>query len=323
MFLSSCYEPIEGCLDPLSSNFQLDADNACGDCCTYPSVTLRFFPMWASIYLDTINTLDTINSDTMLIDEYRLDTILLDSFRLDSIFLDSISIDSFRLDTVQLDLFRLDSIQLDTVIFDTLNFYHTNSLQQRLRIEQSQFFISNIYLTDPSGRMQSTLDSVILACDPVETLYNTLDIISLGSPSTQVKNIDLDFGYNSVQFNIGISECLATVDTIGLTSQFSTLENLNAVQISDGEYLSQEFALEFDRDNGIERIFSFINSEALVSLSIASALDEFTISRGSNLFINIDVNYDVWFNDLLSSDTEEQIKQKIIQNSISAFSLRN
>jgi len=38
--LSSCYQPIEGCLDREASNFDVSADNACSDCCVYPSMRL-------------------------------------------------------------------------------------------------------------------------------------------------------------------------------------------------------------------------------------------------------------------------------------------
>lgn len=41
IFLSSCYEPIDGCIDILSTNYQLDADNECDDCCTFPNLRLR------------------------------------------------------------------------------------------------------------------------------------------------------------------------------------------------------------------------------------------------------------------------------------------
>lgn len=38
--LSSCYENMEGCLDPDSSNYDVTADIACEDCCTYPQLSI-------------------------------------------------------------------------------------------------------------------------------------------------------------------------------------------------------------------------------------------------------------------------------------------
>jgi len=72
--LQACYEPTEGCLDTRATNFDLDADEACADCCTYPQLSLRFDNVWD--YGDTIVAL-------------RLDTFYLDAannpFRLERI----------------------------------------------------------------------------------------------------------------------------------------------------------------------------------------------------------------------------------------------
>jgi len=38
----SCTQPVEGCLDIEASNYQVDADNPCGDCCVYPELRLVF-----------------------------------------------------------------------------------------------------------------------------------------------------------------------------------------------------------------------------------------------------------------------------------------
>ncbi len=38
--LSSCYENVEGCLDPDSANYTVTADINCEDCCTYPTLSL-------------------------------------------------------------------------------------------------------------------------------------------------------------------------------------------------------------------------------------------------------------------------------------------
>lgn len=52
LVLQGCYEPVEGCLDPSATNFDLDADEAClNDCCEYPDLQIRFQHVWA--YPDT------------------------------------------------------------------------------------------------------------------------------------------------------------------------------------------------------------------------------------------------------------------------------
>lgn len=40
LLLPACYEPKEGCLDAQATNFDLEADEACSDCCEYPTFQL-------------------------------------------------------------------------------------------------------------------------------------------------------------------------------------------------------------------------------------------------------------------------------------------
>jgi hypothetical protein len=38
--LFSCYEAVDGCLDPDATNYDVDADNECEDCCTLPTFAI-------------------------------------------------------------------------------------------------------------------------------------------------------------------------------------------------------------------------------------------------------------------------------------------
>lgn len=62
--LVGCYEPTEGCLDTRATNFDLDADEACPDCCTFPALQIQFNNVW--VYTDEVASL-------------RLDTFYLDA----------------------------------------------------------------------------------------------------------------------------------------------------------------------------------------------------------------------------------------------------
>ncbi len=52
LLASACYEPREGCLDLNATNFGVDADRACSDCCTYPTLRMSF--RHRSAYADTV-----------------------------------------------------------------------------------------------------------------------------------------------------------------------------------------------------------------------------------------------------------------------------
>jgi hypothetical protein len=54
--LSSCYEREEACLDLLAQNYTITADDACDECCEYPTLQLRAFPMLG----DSLYNMDSV-----------------------------------------------------------------------------------------------------------------------------------------------------------------------------------------------------------------------------------------------------------------------
>lgn len=56
MTLLACYEPIDGCLDPLSKNYDLTADDGCSECCTYPTLGMGLTHRWGEEALSTDST---------------------------------------------------------------------------------------------------------------------------------------------------------------------------------------------------------------------------------------------------------------------------
>ena len=61
---TGCYEPISGCLDANATNYDLDADDPCGDCCTYPKILVNFeHKILRNDQLENINFGDSIYTD--------------------------------------------------------------------------------------------------------------------------------------------------------------------------------------------------------------------------------------------------------------------
>lgn len=54
--IASCYEPEEGCLDVLSSNYSIDADSACEDCCVYPTLSIRVRQQYDTLSVSKLDT---------------------------------------------------------------------------------------------------------------------------------------------------------------------------------------------------------------------------------------------------------------------------
>jgi hypothetical protein len=61
----ACYEPVEGCLNPRASNFDLDADEACSDCCTLPELKITFNAVWNDGGESEALRLDTFYTDAL------------------------------------------------------------------------------------------------------------------------------------------------------------------------------------------------------------------------------------------------------------------
>ncbi|PSR10254.1 MAG: hypothetical protein DA408_11845 [Bacteroidetes bacterium] len=61
---AACYEPVEGCLNPRAANFDLDADEACGDCCVFPKLKIRFENYWTA----SNGTVSSLSPDSIYYD---------------------------------------------------------------------------------------------------------------------------------------------------------------------------------------------------------------------------------------------------------------
>ncbi len=57
VWCSGCISRTEGCLDIEGKNFDLEADRACRDCCTYPSMQLILTQKWGDRNFSTTDTL--------------------------------------------------------------------------------------------------------------------------------------------------------------------------------------------------------------------------------------------------------------------------
>jgi len=72
-----CYEKQEGCLDIAATNFEVEADRECDECCSYPSLQVTFAHRVRSVQQDTFFNLNLGDSLYTLngIDFFRFDNI--------------------------------------------------------------------------------------------------------------------------------------------------------------------------------------------------------------------------------------------------------
>lgn len=57
VLVTSCYSPIDGCLDPESTNYSIAGDRDCDDCCIYPKIKLSVFHQYGDTTLFLEDTL--------------------------------------------------------------------------------------------------------------------------------------------------------------------------------------------------------------------------------------------------------------------------
>ncbi len=78
LVLSGCYEPKEGCLDIDAVNYDVSADDPCGECCTFPTISLsmQYLVEWpedtvAMRYGTYYPAMNAISGDSFLLDRSR------------------------------------------------------------------------------------------------------------------------------------------------------------------------------------------------------------------------------------------------------------
>ncbi|MEZ4987180.1 MAG: MbnP family protein [Saprospiraceae bacterium] len=65
LLLTACYEPVEGCLNTSATNFDIDADEACADCCTFPQLKIRFLSVWPLADTTPLVSRDSVYTDAL------------------------------------------------------------------------------------------------------------------------------------------------------------------------------------------------------------------------------------------------------------------
>jgi hypothetical protein len=313
--LFGCYEPIEDCLKLTASNYSLFADDACDDCCQFPNVNVQFSPVWENVALVT------------------------------------------------------DSI-------------YSNDIGETFSVNEASFFVSNILLANDSLKLV-TQDSILLSCDNTSDLvvYNSMAAVSLTSQIAASREIPITLGFNQLEFEIGVNECLAQADTLLFDDDdFVSGSTFLDQKIADQEYISASFQLlknigepsitsiteTIDTIIVIDTMFvesidtiidtdtmftvaidtliamdttsissldtiitqlqdtldiSFNNEEFNELFQLESLIGDFDITPGSNLSIEVFVDYSVLFSTVSFDDTEESIKNDINNNLMTAFSL--
>ena len=78
IFCFSCYEPIEGCLDINSSNYEVSADRSCDSCCVFPNFNLNINQVFRGESFSASDTLVNVAGTEFRLSDY---VIVLSGFK--------------------------------------------------------------------------------------------------------------------------------------------------------------------------------------------------------------------------------------------------
>ncbi len=205
---------------------------------------------------------------------------------------------------------------------------YINDRGETFAVRQASFFVSNILLSNDSARLV-TQDSIVLDCD---VIYNSFANVSLQSRIASGRNIPITFGFDQVEFEIGVNDCLSQADPLQFEDDdFSSGSSFLDQKIADQQYRSASFQLIKDIDTMFIQLpdtlliktqdtlhIGFSNSEFNESFALNG---DFDISRGSNFILEVFVDYSDILSTVSFDDSEENIKSAINQNLSRAFSL--
>ena len=202
-----------------------------------------------------------------------------------------------------------DDEALDT---DTV---YTTAVGDSFSIVSSAFLVSNILLLNEEDSLVSQ-NSIEVDCGD-GVFYDSFSSISLSSRLGTSSSVPLAFGFNEVQFDLGVSDCLAQNDTLQYLNTLESADEFLDSRFSEQEFISAQILLETDSDT-LELLF--LNTEWSEQLNLAG---DFEIRPGFNLNLDILVDYRVLLQTVSLNQPNEGVKNDISQNVINAFTLEN
>lgn len=222
-FTQSCYEPVEACLDPLASNYDVTTDNICDACCTYPPIAYELKHMLAD---------STITFGVVLTNNINDTFILLDqAFYLHRVHL-------YDIDSNEIPL--LDSI---SVILSNESVKFADDL---VVVNKNNALISglNAYRTDKDIHSMKILFGV-------DDLFNQIDIAKLAGTSSLIPQEELydtiKNKYFSAFYKFVAGPELKDTLSIHLEQDASyTIVFEKPIAINRGQVLNVPFTIDYD-----------------------------------------------------------------------------
>lgn len=135
-----CYENRSGCLDPNASNYDLQADEGCDGCCTYPTLSVRVSSVWEDSVIVAGQTYQDVDGNPFQIVRFR---------------------------------YYLGELRLESPIADLADPFRPLELQELVAQDTTPVTLNGNYLLVTTATATTTLGVIAGSDTPVDALTGT------------------------------------------------------------------------------------------------------------------------------------------------------
>lgn len=211
--------------------------------------------------------------------------------------------------------------RFDTLIFNYDSIY-TVDLGPRVKVEEVIFFLSNFRLTSLGGDSLEVRETIVLDIINADTqsFKDDYTLVSRNFPSFNydVGEIRGEGSFTNVKFDVGLRGNAAFSNAETIAEDHALGLGTDTLWTVDQGYVFNR--IEVDPDTSIidnNRLFE-VNQLVEVVLTFPIEVD-----RGFDVSIPIKVDYKTWFSgiDFVNNPDDNDILEKIVQNTANAFSI--
>ena len=270
--LPGCFEPEEGCLNVSAANFDIDADESCGDCCTFPTLSVDFQHRIIEndtlvtnlTYEDSLYSVDGVNFFRVQnIQFYISDLRLIRSDFTEYTIVNSLEVDLFELNGDSTQGFVKDDIAL--VNRNTFSTYQLGDIAGESNFVGVRMLLGlddELNRIDPESLAEDhplLQDSMYISQDS-GYVFNRLDLY-LDAQDTEATRIEISQDVNALDLGFPVEFALPEGFSVEITFQI--------------DYLTWFQGIDFQNDS-VDQIRQIIVENLPNSLSIV----EITLSSG-------------------------------------------
>ena len=218
-----------------------------------------------------------------------------------------------------------------THVFDKIDFspnqiYRTNS-GEYIRIQDIQFYMSDIQLVLEDNSIVQTLDTITLTVQENGQLQNQvlLDDFHLVNSTTQTINslvtTNQSGTFSQLQFSIGVKSPANTTNPDQLNQSTHVL-SIDSMYIEQEGYIFNRISIQPDTSSAETWLFQFTQADSLsrITCDIPHLPQK---QQGKDISIEtLQINHAKWFDGInFAENSQSDIRRKIVTNTTNVFTI--